>query len=118
MKKKRVGSLSVTMWIGGSNDRVGIGDRWEAQVEGQITALASSPSNLFVGTSRGIVSRLETVTGRRCARTELSGPIDKLSVKGPVVKVSVEGAVTELKSSSLKPRPVPGRARGGKHQPR
>jgi outer membrane protein assembly factor BamB len=81
---------------------VGLGDRFDAEIDGCVTALASSSGNLFVGSSKGVVVRLETETGRQCARATFTGSITKLSVRGTVVTVSVANEQHRVKSTSLR----------------
>jgi hypothetical protein len=100
--RKRVGSTTVRITRTARDELVGIGDRFDAQVEGRVTALAAAKGNLFVGTSKGIVSRLETQTGRRCARAVFDAPITKLSVRGAVLKVLTRNDTFAVTSSTLR----------------
>ena len=100
--KRRVGRFTVTIQTGKRFDHIGIGDRWTAQLDGKITVLATSPDDLLVGTTRGVVSRLETVTGRQCARATLDAPIDAIRASGKLVTVTTAGGATVLLVKSLK----------------
>ena len=107
--RKRVGSLTVRITTHARDQLVGIGDRFETQVEGRVTALAASPGNLFVGTTKGVVVRLETQTGRQCARAIFAAPITKLSVRGAVAIVVSGGErhpVTATTLRATRPKPV------------
>ena len=107
VQRKRVGSSTVKIERGSRDESVGIGDRFTTHVEGKVTALAASPGNLFVGSSKGVLMRLETQTGRRCARATFGAPITKLAVRGIVVTVSSGGEQRAVKAATL--RPVPAR---------
>ena len=86
----------------GRDQFIGIGDRFETQIEGQVTAVAASPGNLLVGSSKGVLVRLETQTGRQCARATFDAAITKLAVRGAVVTVTVGETEHAVKATSLK----------------
>ena len=103
IRKRRVGTWTITIDSGAADDVVGIGDRWDAEVDGRVTALAGkAPHGLYVGTSKGVVSRLETATGRQCATCELVGPIKAIVVAGKLVTVTTRSGDTVLLACSLR----------------
>ncbi len=102
IRKQRVGEWTITIDSGAAADVVGIGARWSAEVDGRVTVLAAAPYGLYVGTSKGVVSRLETVTGRQCARCELVGPIESIVVAGKLVTVTTRSGDTVLLARSLR----------------
>ena len=63
-----------------------------------------------IGTTKGAVSRLETVTGRRCALATFASPIIALAVDGRFLTVATAAGTTQLLARSLKP-PKPLRTR-------
>ena len=67
-----------------------------------MTVLVGTPYGLLVGTTRGVVSRLETATGRQCAKYELDAPIDTIVVAGNLVTVRTGDIDTVLLARSLK----------------
>lgn len=101
-RKQRVGAWTITIEAGRTDDSVGIGDRWSAQVDGHVTVLAAAPLGLYVGTSRGVVSRLETKTGRQCGRFELDAPIEAIVVAGKRATVTTRNGDTFLLAGSLR----------------
>ena len=103
IRSQRVGRYTVRV-TSGRNEMIGIGDRWDAEVEGKVTVMIDTPHGLFVGTSDGAVSRLETVTGRRLAHATLSSPITSLAVDGTSITVTAGEYVTQLLARSLKPK--------------
>jgi hypothetical protein len=107
VRKQRVGTYTITITSRRAGDVVGIGDRWSAEVDGKVTVLASAPGGLYVGTGRGVVSRLETVTGRQCARCELGAPIEKLAFAGRLVTITTRDGDTVLLARSLRVPNVP-----------
>jgi hypothetical protein len=107
IRKQRVGKLVVGIETGAADDVVSIGNRFSATVDGQVTVLVGTPYGLLVGTTRGVVSRLETATGRQCARYELDAPIDAIVVDGNLVTIRTGDLTTVLLVRSLR---VPKRA--------
>ena len=102
VRKQRVGSLTVTIESGRGDDTVGIGQRFSAQVDGKATVMADTPHGLLIGTSKGVVSRLETATGRQCAKHELGASIEALQVDGKLVTVLTRNGSTVLLARSLR----------------
>lgn len=84
VERKRVGRVTVKITRGLRQEMVGIGDRFETEIDGRVAALASSSGNLFVGSSKGVLVRLETETGRQCASATFAGTITKLALRGAV----------------------------------
>ena len=101
-RKQRVGSLTVTIESGRGDDFVGIGQRFSAQVDGKVTVIVGTPHGLLIGTSKGVVSRLETATGRQCAKHEVGAPIVALHVDGKLVTVETRDGSTVLLARSLR----------------
>jgi len=102
VQRKRVGTSTVTIARGARDESVAIGDRFETQIEGRVTALAASRGNLFVGSSKGVLVRLETQTGRQCARATFAAAITRLSLRGEVVNVSAGGEQHAVKATTLR----------------
>jgi len=102
VERKRVGGFTVKIERGGRNDTVGIGDRFTAEIEGKVTALAGAPKTLFVGSSKGVLVRMETETGRRCARATFGAPVTKLTVRGEVVTATVGPTKYPVKTKTLR----------------
>lgn len=102
VRRKRVGALTVKI-TRGRDESIGIGDRFETQIEGRVTAIAAAPGKLFVGSSRGVLVRLETQTGRQCARATFDSAITQLSVVGAAVTVTADQEYV-VKATSLKPK--------------
>jgi hypothetical protein len=100
-RKQRVGRLVVGIETGNADDVISIGYRFSAQVDGQVTVLVGTPYGLLVGTTRGVVSRLETETGRQCAKHELDAPIDAIVVDGNLVTIRTGDVETVLRVRSL-----------------
>ena len=102
VRRKRVGALTVKI-TRGRDELIGIGDRFESQIEGRVTAVAATPGNLFVGSSRGVLVRLETQTGRQCARAAFDSAVTQLSISGAVVTATAGDQEHSVKATSLKP---------------
>lgn len=102
VRKQRVGEWTIIVETGRTDDFVGIGSRWSAQVDGHVTVLAGASFGLYVGTTRGVVSRLETATGRQCGRAELDAPIDAIVVTGKRATVTTRNGETVLLAGSLR----------------
>ncbi len=103
-RKQRVGKHVVRIAPGeDGDDIVGIGNRFDAYVDGKVTVIVDTPHGLLVGTTKGAVSRLETVTGRRCAHAVFAAPITALAVAGKLVTVTTRDGETQLLARSLKP---------------
>jgi hypothetical protein len=100
-RKQKVGAWTITIVSGRGDDEVGMA-RWSAQVDGKVTVLASGPLGLYVGTRKGVVSRLETVTGRQCGRAELGAPIQAIEIVGKQATVTTKDGATVLLAGSLK----------------
>jgi hypothetical protein len=102
-KKQRVGAWTITIEPRRTHDFVGIGERWSAQVDGHVTVLANGEAfGLYVGTTKGVVSRLETETGRQCGRYELDAPIEAIAIAGKRVTVTTRNGDTVLLAGSLR----------------
>src|SRR4051812_48523264 len=102
-RTQRVGRYTVRI-TSGRNETIGIGDRWDAELEGKVTVMIATPHGLLIGTSEGELSRLETVTGRQCARATFSSPISALVAAGRLVTVTTaDTSTTQLLVGSLKP---------------
>ena len=102
IRKQRVGKHIVRI-TSGRDEMVGIGARWDAYVDGKVTVIVDTPHGLLIGTTKGAVSRLETVTGRRCALATLGSPITGLAVVGRLVTVTTAAGTAQLLARSLKP---------------
>ena len=113
IRKQRVGKLVVKIEAGDDDDFVGVGDRWSAQVDGQVSMLVGTPYGLLVATTKDVVSRLETVTGRQCAKYQFDDPIDAIIVEGTLVTVRTGTGDTVLLLRSLRApkRRLPARSR-------
>ena len=109
IRKQRVGNHTVRI-TSGRDEMVGIGQRFDAYVDGKVTVIVDTPHGLLIGTTKGSVSRLETVTGRRCAHATFASRIDALAVAGRFVSVTTADGTTQLLARSLKP-PKPRKAR-------
>jgi hypothetical protein len=101
-RKQRVGAWTISIHAGRGADTVGIGARWSAHVDGHVTVLASGALGLYVGTSKGVVSRLETKTGRQCGRCELDAPIQAIAIAGKLATVTTRKGATVLLAGSLR----------------
>jgi hypothetical protein len=101
-RTQKVGAWTVTIDLGDVDDSVGIGDRFDAQVDGKVTVLAAGPLGLYVGTNKGVVSRLETRTGRQCGRNALGAPIEAIAIAGKQVTVTTKHGATALLAGSLR----------------
>ena len=101
IRKQRVGKHTVRI-TSGRNEMVGIGGRFDAEVDGKVTVIVDTPHGLLVGTTKGAVSRLETVTGRRCALATFPSPITALVVAGRFVTVTTAAGTVQLLARSLK----------------
>ena len=102
VRKQRVGKHTVRI-TSGRDEMVGIGHRFDAYVDGKVTVIVDTPHGLLIGTTKGAVSRLETVTGRRCALATFGSPITALAVDGRFVTVATAAGTTQLLARSLTP---------------
>ena len=101
VRKQRVGTITISIESGRGDDMVGIGQRFTAQVDGKVTVIVGTPHGLLIGTTKGVVSRLETATGRQCAKHELDAPIVGLKVEDKLVTVETRNGTTVLLARSL-----------------